>query len=561
MKFSNLKVSQRLFSGFILIIAISMIVSGFIYIRKSLIADNAITITQVRIPTIVGQLELMVSLGQTLSGTRGYLLTADPALKGDVTQAWENINQFRTEIDGLSKRWIVEKNRERWAGIKEALDKIHAAQQKSMQIYDSGSKDGAITHLKQEAFPNIKKLRTLSREVISSQEELMAGDSQRLNDSLQLIGSFLIAGTVLITLSGMAIAFIITRSVVNPLTVTVRAMNEMQLGQLENIVPGQNRKDELGDAAKALEDFRKSLARAETDRKKLAAQSASDAEIQKRKIEMTEDFVAQAMNMVSSLMESAESLKHAAESLSNTACQSQEKAATVSAASEEASANVQTVSAAGQELAASIQEISRQVQTSIQITEQAVTEARNSDEKIQGLSESAQQIGIVLELIKDIAEQTNLLALNATIEAARAGEAGKGFAVVASEVKTLANETAKATQEIEEKIIQMRGASKDAVSAINGISRIINDINENSSSIASAVEEQGAATNEISRSVQEAAQGTQIVARDMVDVSSSAEETGRVANSINESANNLATISSQIGQRIRDFAEKINRAA
>lgn len=561
MKFSNLKVSQRLFSGFILVIVISMLVSGFIYTRKISIAENAKTITGVRVPTIVDQLELMVSVEQSLSGMRGYLLSGDVALKSDIAKAWENSNKYRAEVDGLASKWIVEKNRERWAAIKDAMDKIAAAQKKSTQLYDSGFKDGAIANLKEEAFPNIQKMQTLSREIIDSQKGLMEGDASRLNDSLRLVGYFLIGGTVLLTLLGLMIAYIITRSVVRPLTSTVEAMNDMQRGQLSNAVPGQDRSDELGMAAKALEEFRKSLAQAEIERKKQAEQTEREAGIQKHKIEMTEEFVSQTMGMVSSLMESAESLKDAAQALSNTASRSQEKATMVSAASEQASANVQIVSAAGQELAASIQEISRQVQTSMQIAEQAVSEARNSDEKIQSLSESAQQIGIVLELIKNIAGQTNLLALNATIEAARAGEAGKGFAVVASEVKSLANETAKATQEIEGKIIQIRGASEDAVSAIKGIGQIINDINANSGSIASAVEEQSAATNEISCSVEEAAQGTQSVARDMVDVSGSAEETGRVATSINESANNLASISSQIGHRIKDFAEKINQAA
>lgn len=561
MKFSNLKVSRRLFSGFILVIVISMAVSGFIYIRKISIADNAKTITQVRVPTIVTQLDMGIALGRTLSGIRGYLLTGDVALKEVIAQSWESIDESRAEVDALSKKWIVEKNRERWSEIKGAMDKIRNAQKNAAQLYESGYKDEAIATLKKEAFPNVQKAEALSGELVQSQRDLMAGDSERLNSSLALIGHFLIGGTVLLTLAGLAIAQIITRSVVQPITATVGSMSEMQRGQLGTPVPGQDRGDELGSVAKALEQFRISLVEAETARKRQAESVAHEAEIQKRKVQMTEEFVGQAMDMVSSLMESAESLKDAATTLSKTASQSQEKATTVSAASEQASANVQTVSSAGQELSASIQEISRQVQASIHIAEQAVTEAKNSDEKVRGLSESAQQIGVVLELIKKIAEQTNLLALNATIEAARAGEAGKGFAVVASEVKALANETAKATQEIETKIVQMRGASEEAVSAIKGIGRIINDINANSGSISSAVEEQSAATNEISRSVQEAAQGTQIVARDMVEVSGSAEETGRVATSINESANALASISSQIGQKIKDFAEKINRAA
>ena len=142
------------------------------------------------------------------------------------------------------------------------------------------------------------------------------------------------------------------------------------------------------------------------------------------------------------------------------------------------------------------------------------------------MAEAAQKIGDVVKLINDIAGQTNLLALNATIEAARAGEAGKGFAVVASEVKSLANQTAKATEDISAQIKSIQSATGGAVQAIGGIGQTIGRISEIATTIASAVEEQGAATQEIARNVQQASAGTNEVSSNIVNVTQAATETG-----------------------------------
>ena len=162
----------------------------------------------------------------------------------------------------------------------------------------------------------------------------------------------------------------------------------------------------------------------------------------------------------------------------------------VASASDEASANVQTVSSGTEELSSSIEEIGRQVVASSEIARKAVEDAGTTDATMQGLADNAARISVVVDLIQTIASQTNLLALNATIEAARAGDAGRGFAVVASEVKSLANQTAKATDEIRQQIGSMQTVTETAVSAIRNISGTIAEINEVTTAIAAAVEEQ-----------------------------------------------------------------------
>src|ERR1700722_8960668 len=186
----------------------------------------------------------------------------------------------------------------------------------------------------------------------------------------------------------------------------------------------------------------------------------------------------------------------------------QQLSAAVASASEESSTNVQSVASATDEMAASVGEISRQVQESNRIADEAVVQAGKTDARIPQLSQAAGRIGDVVKLITAIAEQTNLLALNATIEAARAGAAGKGFAVVAQEVKQLAAQTAKATDEIRSQIAGMQTATQESVAAIKEISEIISRISQIATTVAAAVEEQGASTQEIARNVQQAGQGT-----------------------------------------------------
>jgi len=226
-------------------------------------------------------------------------------------------------------------------------------------------------------------------------------------------------------------------------------------------------------------------------------------------------------------------------------------------AAESASMNVQTVAAAAEELHGSIAEISRQVSESTRISAAAVQEAERTNTMVESLSEAADRIGAVVRLINDIASQTNLLALNATIEAARAGEAGKGFAVVANEVKSLANQTAKATEDISAQVNSVQSATRDAVGAIQTISKTIGHINEIASAISAAIEEQGAAAQEISRNVQQASGATSAVSDNIGDVSESANETGQHAKELLTAANELSKQAESLSGKIDTFLSDI----
>jgi methyl-accepting chemotaxis protein len=262
----------------------------------------------------------------------------------------------------------------------------------------------------------------------------------------------------------------------------------------------------------------------------------------------------QGMQVVEIVSSSATELQASSRSLASTSEETARQATAVAAASDQATKNVQTVAAAAEELTASIAEIARHVQDSAKICGEAVKEAESTNSTIKELGTASNEIGQVIKVITSIAQQTNLLALNATIEAARAGEAGKGFAVVANEVKELARQTAKATGDISQKIDAIQSSTRVAVSAIASISGIIVRINEISTTIAAAVEEQSAATNEISRNVAEAARGTAEVASTISGVSEAAAESGKGAGDIMSAATTLAQEAVSLERILKSFA-------
>jgi methyl-accepting chemotaxis protein len=260
-----------------------------------------------------------------------------------------------------------------------------------------------------------------------------------------------------------------------------------------------------------------------------------------------------AANQASALASSAEELTAVSNQMASNAEETAVQANVVSAASEEVSKNVTVVSSGSEQMQTSIREISKSANESAKVAKAAVGVAETTNSTIAKLGESSVEIGKVIKVITSIAQQTNLLALNATIEAARAGEAGKGFAVVANEVKELAKETAKATEEIGQKIDAIQSDTKGAVQAIGEISAIINQINDISNNIASAVEEQTVTTNEIGRNVGEAAKGTNEIAKNIGGVAIAAQNTTRGAADMQKAAQSLSGMAAQLQGLVSKF--------
>jgi methyl-accepting chemotaxis protein len=257
--------------------------------------------------------------------------------------------------------------------------------------------------------------------------------------------------------------------------------------------------------------------------------------------------------MAQSLGDASGNLSSVSQQMAGNAEETTAQANVVSAASEEISRNVQTVATGSEEMNASIREISHNAQEAARVAASAVTVAEKTNETVGKLGTSSAEIGEVVKVINSIAEQTNLLALNATIEAARAGEAGKGFAVVANEVKELANQTGKATEEISGKIQAIQNDTKGAVDAIAEISQVINQINDISNTIASAVEEQTATTAEIGRNVGEAAKGSSEINQNISGVAQAAENTSQGVSQAQDAAQQLSQMAEDLKKLVGQF--------
>jgi methyl-accepting chemotaxis protein len=394
-----------------------------------------------------------------------------------------------------------------------------------------------------------------SAEVIEAHGMAMSEEATAVTSS----GVRLTAIVALLGMAGLGAAFfLLARALAIPLLRMTKAARAF--GNQDYTVPvaGLLRGDEIGELARSLDQLRMNSLEAQRLRAQMEAERL-EAEVVRNQalLDMAEKVEREAGRAVGLVADRTQEMNNSASGMASSASSVSQSAAAVAAAAQQALHNAESVASATEQLTNSIAEIASQVTRAADVTKQAVKRGRGAAEMIERLGGAVARIGDVTRLINEIASQTNLLALNATIEAARAGEMGKGFAVVASEVKNLANQTAKATEEITAQVSEIQQATLLATDAVNGMTESVHEVDEVSTVVAAAVEQQGAATAEIARNVVQAASATREVAERIDIVSSEAQSTG----SRSETVKNLTGTVYEAVQGLRQSLVKAVRTA
>jgi len=376
----------------------------------------------------------------------------------------------------------------------------------------------------------------------------------------QAIGAMAIAAGIAALLA-LVMTMALVRRVTKPLRAVAETLTVLAEGRTDVEVQHADRHDEIGVIARTVDVFKNNR----IERRQLEAErlSAEKQATERRKAELNqfvEAFRTKIGGIIEQVLNSSGQFERDAQTLSVTAHSTAEMSGLSANASRQASEHVRSAATASNELSQSIVEISRRVQDSNGIAADAVKQADATDQRMAELTAAGDRIGDVVKLITSIAEQTNLLALNATIEAARAGDAGRGFAVVAQEVKNLAGQTAKATDEISAHIVNMQRATGESVDAIKAIGQTIERISEITTSISSAVEEQGTATQNIAQGVQAAAGGTLEVAENIERVARGAGETETTSGQMLRSAHALSEVSIHLRDEVESFLDSVRAA-
>ena len=554
----RMKIASRLMMGFgVLVLLIAGLMGTSIYSsRLTSVACNDATR---RLTSSGGVERIEKRMFQARMDVFQALATGQMEYWDDFTKAIQRAK------DRQEKIYAVTRNATRKAEVAEIGKEIAEFEQAGLKLKSFAGKnavlDGAEAKSALSAMIGLSsKLETSGEKLAKEYEDAASEAVIVLNDTVDnAIQMAILIGSISLAL-GILLSILVTKSVIKPVHRLTEATSILATGQTDLVVPETQRVDELGPLAQALEGWRQGLLESQKhQRQEQERIQASEARHQRIDAAMR-TFDHEIQTLLNRINDAAGHMLTSYKTLSANAEQTQRQSSAVAAASEQATTNVEGVAAAEAELSASIDEITRQVTLSADTARNASHEADAAKTKIAGLSDAAAKIGEVVSLITEIASQTNLLALNATIESARAGEAGKGFAVVANEVKGLAGQTGRATDDIARQINNVQQETLSAVNAVVGIVSTIDRINELSSAIASAVEEQSAATSEIARNVGQASQGTREVSANIAGVAQAAAETGSMANVVYQAASVLLDESKELEKSVVTFLEAVRAA-
>jgi methyl-accepting chemotaxis protein len=522
---NKLSLKIKLGAGFGVLL-ILMILLGVCSYRSAITADKLSD----DVDRVAKKKELALIVGASLemqsNGARGFMLTGKEEMLG---RDEEGKTSFKQSFDELQKLATLPEVKKLLATIDETYGQFRPFLDKEIELRREGKTAEVSAMVSSPEGRQLRgEIRKAVAEVIEIQDKLKkeATDKRAINEAAiktQILG-LLFAGTVI----GSFVALLIMRSITGAISKMVRMIQEIAENNLTIRDLEITSQDEIGQAGIALNRMKNNLH------------------------EVIQSIASSALQVGSA----SEELNTTSQQITANSEETSAQADVVSKAAQAVSQNLQTVATGAEEMGASIKEIAKNASEAAKVATSAVKVAETTTITVSKLGDSSSEIGQVIKVITSIAQQTNLLALNATIEAARAGEAGKGFAVVANEVKELAKETAKATEDISRKIEAIQTDTKAAVDAIASISGVIHQVNDISSTIATAVEEQNATTNEMSRNVSEAAHGSGEITSNITGVAEAAQSTTRGATDTQKASQQLVETSTQLRRLVEKF--KIN---
>ena len=382
-------------------------------------------------------------------------------------------------------------------------------------------------------------------------------EDEVLASAYKLRGIVLVLGAGILLIAVIA-GVLFSRSLVVPLSRSVKEIDKLAKGDHGVQISGEDRLDEVGDIARGLAVFKAAAIR----QTEMVDQEREMVQARQERTEAIEralrSFEEESVGVLEDVSRSLKEMSTTSHQLLSNADDARERSSDMMISAEKTSTSIQTVASAVSELHASIEEITQQTLESGGLAQTAVGEVRANIGTIRQLAESSGRIGEVVNLISDIAEQTNLLALNATIEAARAGESGKGFAVVASEVKSLASQTGKATEEISAQVCEIQSVTQGVVTAIEGFGKMVEKMSDLSSSVTLSVEQQGQSTGKVSQSVQEISDRRKDVAANIQALNQSSTRTDSDAHTVSAVAEKLSAHVIALRELIQSFSAEVS---